>query len=39
MNLPQNLLNVTLPLKMQNWYKSMIAYMKKEHEQVNNKGV
>lgn len=39
MNLPQNLLNVTLPLKMQNWYKSMIAYMKKEHEEVNNKGV
>ena len=31
MNVPQSLLNVTLPMKMKEWFKSMIAYMQKDY--------
>lgn len=35
MNVPQSLLNGTLPMKMKEWYKSMIAFMQKEYADEN----
>ena len=31
MNVPQSLLNVTLPMKMKEWFKAMVTYMQKDY--------